>query len=279
MKKLSKTVCITLAAVLVLIIIVLTAINLFADLALKMGIESAASRALNVGVSVGDVELSILGGKVNIENLRINNPPGYQHDKLLELKRAGVKIEVSSLLGNVVNVKQINLDGVDITLEQRGISGNNLQDIISSLGTKEKKESSPGGKKLHIENLEISDITVKVKLLPVPGKTDTITLKLSPIRMTDLGSDNKLDTAKLSGKILLAIADGVAKQGAGKLPGELVDTMRLTLDKTIELSETASKEGKKIIEAGKEVIKDGKDMGQGVAEGLKGLLKSEETDK
>lgn len=272
MKKLSKTVRITLAAVLVLVIVVLTAINLFADLVLKMGIESAASRALNVGVSVGDIKLSIIGGRIDIENLLINNPPGYQHDKLLELKKTKIKIEAATLLSDTVNIKEINLEGANIVLEQRGISGNNLQDIVNSLGTKEKKESSPGGKKLHIENLEISDITVNVKLLPVPGKVDTITLKLSPIRMSNLGSDNKLDTARLSGKILLAIADGLAKQGTGKLPSELIDTMKSTLSRTIELGEAASKEGGKIIEAGK-------DIGQEVTEGLKGLLKQKETDK
>ena len=38
-----------------------------------------------------------------------------------------------------------------------------------------------------------------VRLLPIPGKEDTLTIKLSPITMTNLGADDKLDIAMLSG--------------------------------------------------------------------------------
>jgi len=133
---------------------------------------------------------------------------------------------------------------------------------VQKLTTKEP------GKKLRIDNLEITNITVKVKLLPIPGKKDTITLKLDPIRMTDLGSDDKLTVAKLTGKILSAIAGGVAEQGAGVLPEDMTKTMKATLGKTIELGKTATEEGKKLIE-------EGKDVGKELIEGFKGLLKGE----
>ena len=263
--------------ILALIIVVVIIIDQFADLALKMGIEAAATKTLNVGVSVGDVGLSIIGGKLEIEKLSINNPPGYTHEKLLELEKGNIEIEVKSLLSDTVKIKEIKLDGINLTLEQRGISSNNVQDIINSIsaGTKEEKPAEEpkaaeaGGKKLYIENLEITNVTVKAKLLPVPGKADTVTLKLEPIRMQNLGSDNKLDTAKLTSKVLLAIADGVAKQGAGVLPDSMVGTMKSTLDKTMQLGKTATEEGKKVLESGK-------DIGQGVTEGIKGLFKKKE---
>lgn len=37
--------------------------------------------------------------------------------------------------------------------------------------------------------------------------------------MTNLGTDQKLDTAGLSSKILVAITQGIAEQGADILPG------------------------------------------------------------
>jgi len=275
MKKPFKTLCIILSAILILVLVVAITINLFAGHILKAGIEAAATKTLNVGVSIGDIDLSIMSGKISFQNLSIDNLQGYQHDKLLELKKAKIEVEIKSLLGDTVNIREIDLEGVSVVLEQRGVSSNNLQDIISSIPPKDKQESEPSGKKLHIDNLEISNVTVKVKLLPVPGKADTVTLKLSPIKMTNLGSDDKLDAAALSSKILLAIADGVAKEGVGVLPKEMVNTMKLTLDKTIELSETASKEGEKIIDAGKGVIESGKEA----TEGLKGLLKPKKNDK
>jgi len=274
MKKSLKAVGIILLVVLILAAVFAVAIDIFAGRALKAGIEVAATKALNVGVSVGKVDLSIMAGKLSVSNLLINNPPGYQHDKLLELKDAQIEVDVKSLLGEMVNIRKIRLDGVNVVLEQRGISGNNLQDVIKTIsdGRKAKGKSEKGGRKLHIDNLEISNVTVKAKLLPVPGKADTITLKLDPIVMTDLGSDNKLDTAELSSKILIAIVTGVADKGTGVLPKEMTSAMKSTLDTTIELGKTATKEGKKLLE-------EGRDSGKELIEGLKGLLKKPKEEK
>ena len=285
MKKSLKAVWVILPAVLILAAVVAIAIDIFAERALKTGIEVAATKALNVRVSVGKVDLSIMAGKLGISNLLINNPPGYQYDKLLELKDAQIEVDVKSLLGERVNIREIKLDGVNIFLEQRGVSGNNLQDVIKTVsdratagrfaptsGRKAGGKSEKGGRKLHIDNLEISEVTVKAKLLPIPGRADTITLKLDPIVMTDLGSDNKLDTAELSGKILLAITAGVADKGTGVLPKEMTSAMKLTLGTTIELGKTATKEGKKLLE-------EGGNSGKELIEGLKGLLKKPKEEK
>ena len=269
MKKTLKALRVILLAILILVAVAVVAVNLFADYAVRVGIETAATKTLNVGVSVSNVDLSIMGGKLALQNLLINNPPGYQHDKLLELKNAEIEIDVKSLLSDVVKIREIKLDGVNVVLEQRGISGNNLQDVIAAIHSGSKDDQT-SGKKLHIDNLEMSNVTVQMKLLPIPGKVDTVTLNLSPIRMTNLGGDNKLDTAALSGKILLAIAHGVAKQGVGVLPKEIVDPITSALGKTIDLSKGII-EGRKGI--GEEIIKSTEDIGKGITEGLKSLLK------
>ena len=272
MKKPLKVLGIILLVIVVLAVIAVVAVGLFADKALKAGIETAATKALNVGVSVDSVDLSIMAGKLTLGNLVINNPPGYQHPKLLELKQAQVEVDIRSLLSDTVNIKEIKLDGAEVVLEQRGVSGNNIQDLLKSMpsGPESETKAQPSGKKLHIDNLELSNVTVKAKLLPIPGKADTVTLKLAPIKMTDLGGDNKLDTAALTGKILAAITQGIAEQGAGVLPDDMLGAMKSTLAKTAQLGKEVLKTGENL---GKEVIKTTKDIGKGVTEGLKGLLK------
>jgi uncharacterized protein involved in outer membrane biogenesis len=268
MKNPLKILYIVLSAVVLLIIVAVIAVTLFAGSAVKIGVETAGTKALSVPVTLGDADLSIFRGKLGLQNLVIDNPPGYQHEKLLELKDGRVAVDISSLLTHTVNVKEIKLDGINLVLEQKDITRNNLNDIIKAIPKGEPKTEEPGekpGKKLRIDNLEITNVTVKAKLLPVPGKSDTVTLKLDPIKMTDLGSDEKMDLAKLSGKILLAIATGVAKQGAGVLPDEMTDAMKDTLGKAAELGKAATEEGKKIIEEGK-----------GVLDGLKGLFEKKE---
>jgi len=268
MKSLRKILRIVLLVIVVLIVCIVVLIHFFGNSLLKTGIETAASKTLNVGVKIDDMDFSILRGKVSFHNLVIDNPPGYKHDRLLEVGDAHVAVSTGSLLKDTVNIKEIILDNVNVVLEQRGISSNNLQDIINAIPKPEEleDETKKGVKKLHIDKLELTNITVMAKLLPIPGKADTVTLKLDPIRMTDLGSDDKLDLAKLSGKILLAIATGVAKQGAGLLPDEMTDAIKTTLGVTVELGKTAAEGGVKLLE-------EGADAGKGLIEGVKGLFK------
>ncbi len=275
MKSKRKIIRTILGMILVLIASVMLLIGFFGSGALKTGIETIASKALTVPVNIDNVDLSILGGKISFQGLVIDNPPGYKHDKLLEVDKARIAVSISSLLKDTVNIKEIMFDGVNVVIEQKGVTSNNLQDIINALSKTEAEsetEIEPDqatekpSKKLHIDKLELTNITVKVKLLPIPGKIDTVTIKLDPIIMTNLGSDDKLDVAVLSSKILLAIATGVAKQGAGLLPEGMTDGIKATLGKAAELGKTVTEEGGKLLEGGI-------DAGKGIIDGFKGLLK------
>jgi len=268
--------------IIVLIILAVVLVHLFGNRALKAGIETAATKTLNVAVSVGDVDLSIMGGKLSLQNLVINNPPDYQHKKLLELKDAKIEVDVWSLLSDTVKIKEIKLDGANVVLEQKGIS-NNIQDVMKSIPAKDKQPAEPSGKKLHIDNLEITNTMVKVKLLPIPGKADTLTLKLAPIKMTDIGGDNKLNTAALSGKVLLAIVKGIAEQGTGVLPKEMVDSLASEIKRVGALTGFLLEESGELLktgkDAGKGALEAGKDVGETATGALKGLLKPKEKEE
>ncbi len=294
MKKPLKILYFVFIVLLVLVVAAVVIISLFADSALKVAIESAGTKALNVGVSVDKVNLSILGGKLGFQNLIINNPPGYQHDKLLELNKADIKVNTKSLLSDTVNINEIKLDGIKVVFEQRGISGNNLQDIIKELPEKQEQASEPSGKKLHIDNLVISNTQVQIKLLPVPGKVDTIPMKLSTIEMKNLGSDENLDTITLSRRILLAIAGGIAEQGADILPDEMLGSLVSELMKVGGISDILLDSGIKILgtgadigkgaadvseNVGKGAIKGVEDVGKGITEGLKGILQPKDEEE
>lgn len=256
--------------VLLIIAVVLIMVQLFADRALKAGIEMGASRALKVAVEVSDVDLSVLAGSLGIEGLVINNPQGYQHKKLLELSRAKVKVDVASLMSDEIHIKQIKLDGMTMVIEQKGLT-NNLKEIIDGLDRQDKpktEEPEKQGKarQLIVDDLKITNVTVKVKMLPVPGRQDTFEMKLNPIEMKALGSDSKLDVAVLSSKILQAIAGGVAEQGVGILPDEVISPIKSGLKEVTQL-------GVVVIDEGKKVLEEGKDIGETLTEGIKNIFK------
>jgi len=266
MKIAGKILKLVVLIVVIVLVAAVVAFHLFSGQIIKSGVKTAASNALKVGVDINDISLSILGGSVAINGLIINNPPGYTYKNLLELNKADIAVNIRSLMQDTVHIKEIKLDGIDLVIEQKGFS-NNLQEIIKALPSEKEQQGQPAtGKKLVIDDLEITNIRVKVKLLPVPGKADTVTLNLAPIKMANLGGDNKLDTAKLSAKIMVAITQGIVQQGAGVLPGDMLKTINSTLGEVTNIGKAAVEEGVKVIESGTEA-------GKGILKGATDLLK------
>jgi hypothetical protein len=263
-KAVKKVLSIAAIVIAVLVVLLIVAVTVFGNQTIKMGIETGATAALKVNVSLNSASLSILGGSAELNGLKIQNPPGYQHPEFLTMEKAAVKLKVSSVFSNTVEIEKIEFDKIQVTLEQKGVTTNNLQEILNALpkseegaapksdGTTEKQGS---GKQLLIKELIINGIEVRAKLLPIPGKADTVTLRLNPIIMKDLGSDKPINTAELTAKILKAIATGVAEQGKDLLPTDMIGSIGVDL----------AEQGKKALDAGK-----------GVLEGVKGLFQKKE---
>jgi hypothetical protein len=204
--------------IVVLLLVLIVGFLVAGNALIKAGIETAGSATLGVPVTVKSVNLSLLRGRVGIKGLVIKNPPGYANDTLLELGEGIVNLDVGSLLGDTIKIELIKLDGTKMTIEQKGLT-NNLKEIMNNLPKEEKKEPAPAtekepGKNLTISKLEITGTNVQMKLLPIAGKGDTMSFKLDPIIMENLGTDSKLSMAILIQKVMSALATGVAKQAA-----------------------------------------------------------------
>jgi hypothetical protein len=79
-----------------------------------------------------------------------------------------------------------------------------------------------------------------------------------------LGTDKKLKIGTLTAKVIGAIATGVAKQGAGVLPDDMVKGIGSALGATAEIGKAAVTEGQKVLEetagVGKSLIDDAKGL-------------------
>jgi hypothetical protein len=250
----------------VVLLLVLVVVFLVAGNALiKTGIEKAGSATLGVPVTVQSVNISLLRGRVAIKGLVIKNPPGYANDTLLDLGEGVVNLDIGSLMSDTIKIELIKLDGAKMTMEQKGLT-NNLKEILDKLPkSEEQPKAKEKGKNLNIAKLEITNTNVKVKLLPIPGKSDTISMNIDPIVMTDLGTDKKLKIGTLVAKVLGAIATGIAKQGVGLLPDDMVKGIGSALGGAVDLGKAATKEGQMVLEKTT-------DVGKGVVDGLTGLL-------
>ncbi|MBN1361401.1 MAG: AsmA family protein [Sedimentisphaerales bacterium] len=262
MKKLIRSIVRLVVALVVAVILGAIVVKLFADQAVRVAVEKAGSRALDVPVEVEKARLSILSGTLDLRDLTVANPPGYQGKSLLTLDRGDIQVDAQSLLSDTITIEDLKLDGMRVFLEQKGLE-NNLREVLKSL----RGDGQTSGKRLYVDNLEITNITVDVKLLPIPGRADAMAFELTPIKMTHLGHSQPLDIAALASTVLVAVATEISEQGGGVLPQEMLNDLTGVLNKALDI-------GRIIFGNGQDGASGSADLRQGITEGLKGLLKT-----
>ncbi len=260
-----------------LVIVIIAAVvlfQIFGDNAIRAGIEIGAEKAMKVDVRLENISTALLRGKVELTGLEIDNPEGYNHPTFMELGHAYMSLDTGTLLDDTIVLDKIQLDNITVVIEQKDLTKNNLKEILSNLPQSDKtetpdtkpKEEEKASKNVRINSLEINGVTVKAKLLPVPGRADTVTLKLNPIHLENIGTDEKVDAADVTAKIIKAIAGGIAEQGKDLLP---LDMLNSVTDELVKQGEQILKAGEDI---GKDILKTGEDLGKEATGLLKGIL-------
>jgi uncharacterized protein involved in outer membrane biogenesis len=261
MRKLIRAILFIITLVVVLAVAGVVVAILFTDKAVKTVVEKAGTKTLSVPVRVGKATASLLSGDVRLQDITVANPPGYEGAALVKLQRVDIQANVESVLGKQILIKDMKLQNMEVFVEQKGLQ-NNLYQVIKPL--QERRE--PTGRGLVIDNLEITDVTVHAGLVALPGQPQSVELKLASIRMVDLGRNEKVDTAVLISKIVLAVAAGIAEQGGGILPKETIGDLGSILDKAIDI-------GKIIFGPGKTTDGQQKDsLGKSAIDGIKDLF-------
>jgi hypothetical protein len=261
--KLKKIIRIAIVTLLVILIMGILIFKLYGNQLLRTAIVTGAQKALQVDVRLDSIDLKVVAGKVDLQNMEIDNPEGYNHPTFLKLGHAYMDLDVASLTSDTISMDMVQLENINLVIEQKGKT-NNLKEILNNLPKSETTEPAEegAGKNVRIKVLEINNIEVKAKLIPIPGQADTVTLRIKPIRMENLGTDEKIDFAGLTAKILKAISKGVAEQGAGVLPTDMIGSI-----------------GDELGKQGEALLKGTKDIGKSATGGIGGLFKKKEKEE
>ena len=218
----------------------------------KKGANALGPKILGVAMKVDDVNVNLFSGSAGVDGVLIANPEGYKHQNAFELAHARFSLKSSSVLGDVIVIEEVVIDGAQISYE--GLRGNNLKQIQSNvekfagLNQEKTEESSSSddqqgpGKSFYIKKFILRNTVVKAV---VPGVGGTI--KIPEIILEELGSEEKG----------ASVSDVIDKMLGGII--ESISNFLGSMGKAI--SDGAKKAGSSIGEAGKKTI-----------EGIKGLF-------
>ncbi len=245
--------------IVVLIVLVIgggiTAAYLMLDKIVHTVIEVIGPEATGVNVKVESVSISPLSGKFGLKGLVMGNPPGFTADRSLYVRDFKVEMDMSSLLGDVVVIEEVFIDGLAVTWE--GLRGDNHKNIMENINNyaarfKQDGKVSPAvekdgkpGKRVIIRHVYLQDSSMDF----VAGGGKLATVPVPSLHMTDIGGKEEGESAGVAIKDMygrmLAALDGSARKNAqlfrDKL-GELGKKGRELLDQTRETTSDISDE-------------------------------------
>ena len=275
MKKSLKIAVRILAALVVLFVV----LEFSLDRIVRTAVNAAGPATLGVPVTLQDADISLVRGRAALTGLHVGNPEGYKTDGLLDLGSVSVKIDRSSLLSDVIVIKEIAVEGLVVTYE-KGLLNSNLGALIDQLsaGAEGKDEEnaedkSPAedsaGKKVVIDKLTMTGSKMNFSVTGAAALTGggAVPLPLPPITLTGLGREKEGVTfVEAIQDVLKAIAGaaGTAIVGAGHLIGDA--------GKAVGAGALAVGEG--TVDASKAVVSGTVDAGKAVVDGAAGALQA-----
>ena len=190
----------------------------------KAGIETGGTYALGVATNVDSVSLSLLGGEMKINGLKVANPEGWKTPHLMKAERIEVGLRLGSLLGDTVEVNRFEIQGLDMNIEQK-LGASNVSDLLNNIKAKtgDGKKEQPkeaGGRKVKVGRVVVRDVVAHAQVLPVGGNATTLDIKVPEIVMDNVTQDNAAGVAvpELMRRLFPAILASVVDKAKGALP-------------------------------------------------------------
>jgi len=254
--------------VVIVVIVIGVAYTLYTSLdsIIEAAIEKYGSQYTGTAVAVDGVELDLTSGKGAINGFSVANPAGFETAKAIEVGKVAVAVDIGSVTGDPIVIKEIRIDKPKVTYEI-GPDGNNIDAIAkhveSQTGSGEGKaadkagaEEGGGGPKLIIEDLYVNGGEVGVSATALKGKT--MSANLGDVHLENIGKD---EGGASPGKVAEIITASLVKMvGVATKTIDMDAIMKVIGDnteglpmKTKELGESVGKEAGEVGESiGKE---------------------------
>jgi hypothetical protein len=213
--------------VILVIILAITVAYFVRNMLVEKAVEAGSTYALGVETDLGSAGLEIGGGSIELNNLNVSNPDGFQADHFLSLRHGMFSVDAGSILDDEVVVDSFIIEGITLNLEQIDRKGNYLvlMDNIKKLDLSSSEETQ----KFRIGLIALRDVNVTGSL-NLLGKKYEKSFKLDNFSLRNVGSDNGATISQVTATVVkalvtkaLAAGNGVLPEGFGKNLSELKD--------------------------------------------------------
>ena len=123
------------------VLLILDFLSYRVDKIVKNLIIDQGNQALGQQVSVGKIDISILGSSIKISNIEIKNLDGFKNKNIILIKNINANFILTSLFKDTIVIKDINIDGATFYYEVL-INNKEVKDNVSSFKPALKNSAS-----------------------------------------------------------------------------------------------------------------------------------------
>ena len=210
------------------------------DLLVRVALEHWGPQVTGVDIEVNEVQISPRDGRGRIGGLEVGNPAGFTSARAARFGQVRLAIDPSTLLSDVVHVRELVLEAPQITYE-RGERATNLDVIQRSIEAYVKRSAgeaggrggeSKGKRRFVIDRLSIRNARVVMTNKGLGGQG--LAFDLPDVDLRDVGKRQEgltvsqvagLVTATLQQRIALRVLSNVDALRRGGLEGA-IDALR-----------------------------------------------------
>ena len=217
-----RRIAIALALVIAIPCILLVALLIVLNPAIRSAVESMGTDAVGVPVGLENVRVNIIGG-VHLTRFSIGSPRGFREVRSFRFGQLDAEVAPIGLLGRTIEIQDILLVEPEITLEFDGKTFN-WGVMMEKLVDKSKKPGEGGdGTKFVIHRFRIERPVV---LFRAPSLPKGVLLRLRDIELQEIGSapGSAATFSLVLATVVQALITGAIDEWAG-IPGELGDIL------------------------------------------------------
>jgi hypothetical protein len=194
---------------------------------LKRTVEKQSTSSLRLTTTLNRAGLSLFGGKVNLNRLRIASPKGFSAPHMLELGDVELAVRYGQLRNDPIHVQWITLNQPRLIIEQSN-GAVNFKRAMDGLPA----HDNPAEKPIHliIDELKMQDAQVVIHP-GLPGVQQEITVPVPSITLKNVGSGRGSQNGAAIKEVAMVVTAALASAAAesGSLPPELKAILRLNV--------------------------------------------------
>ncbi|MCP4568852.1 MAG: hypothetical protein GY841_14840 [FCB group bacterium] len=205
----------------------------------ERAVEEGSTYALGVETDLGSASLDMKAGSVELDNLAVSNPDGFEGGHFLTMKSGILAIETGSVFDDEIVVDSLILEGINLSFEQIDGKGNYAA-ILNHLKQLDFG-SSESDQNIKIKLASIRDIEVGAVLNLLGQKKFEKSFAVENITLRNIGGDNGASLEKITAEIMQTIISKAASAGQNQFPDLFkANVSRMAEDKLEEVKTEAA---------------------------------------